>query len=209
MIKIIFVCVIQVIIKVKVVNSREAIVISFHESNIRGNNSLGRNIFSDKRCAVLVNNIKTGSNGYYRIAFSVQKGFIRKNINASTKYYHKGVALVDYDLIRNTFSEIMQDSIEMLMSVYADTKDTIPSIYNNFNKISFMSFGHATVNNICLLLDMYTSFSGFSSGKEVLVDIAGNLMYNLEYNKRQELRYAIQARYEGSRNKLYIAIMGD
>ena len=87
---------IQLVIKVDDLDPKRPIVLSFHESNKDGKFMQGNKDFSDKLCAVIVDNVKQFGERDYRVGYTVQRGFIVAYIDSVTKYYSKDIALVDY-----------------------------------------------------------------------------------------------------------------
>lgn len=202
---------IGLVIKI-VKNTSCPLVLSFHESNIRGKYTTSGNAFDNKLCAVLVEGINSIVNDgkLTNVAFVVQRGFITYRIDAVTEYLRNEVALVKHSVIVDNFIFTLNNIVDGLQSQYF-TQVTgsrfISTTGMPMHNVSFMSFGFATVNNISLLIDMYAYFTNQLT-KAYLVDVAINLLSEVSPNKYKSILRVLKGRYEGSNNGLYLALKG-
>lgn len=196
---------IEFIIKIKIESNHDALVVSFHESNNRGSNSLGGHTFGDMLCAVLVDNVTSRGNSGFGVEYTVQRGFLRTSVHSFVQYYKNGIALVRYAEIKHQFDGLMQNILNRLSELHLSVSD-VPVITQETNKLSFMSYGHATINNICYLLDLYTHFKSVANDRVVIMGIALAIIDEMPDYKKAELKIALDNRYKNSNNKLYIAI---
>lgn len=199
---------IQLVIKVYDVDPKRPIVLSFHESNKNGKQMKGGVDFSDKPCAVLLDNARQASDTLFAVDYIVQRGFITAKIHSLTKYYNNDVALVDYSDIKEIFMQSVQQLIQQLQSNYYFEESSSLNLNVSsvtFEGISFMSFGYATVNNICLLIDIFSRYRDTKS-KQAVSEIAMCLLSEVSNSKLNEIKAALAERYLGSENKLYLAI---
>ncbi len=193
------------VIKIRETNKEKPMVVSFHESNIHGNFTSGQKIFSDKPCAVLVDKVTQLINGY-SVDYTVQRGFIRYNINSATALYNNGVALVKFHDIKEVFDNTMQLMFEQLQQNYIDAENSEAPVVikrTDTGKLSFMSIGFATVNNVYLLLDLFAQYTDFKS-RSILVEMTNNLIEEMPLNKKEELKIALEHKFGSNyNNKLY------
>ena len=200
---------IGLVIKI-VKNTSCPLVLSFHESNIRGKYTTSGNAFDNKLCAVLVEGVNSVANDEQltNVAFVVQRGFITYRIDAVTEYLRNGVALVKHSVIADNFMFTLNNIVDGLQSQYFTQmacSRLISATGMPMHNVSFMSFGFATVNNISLLIDMYGYFTNQLT-KAYLVDVAINLLSEVAPSKSKAILGVLKGRYEGSNNGLYLAL---
>ena len=202
---------INLVIKI-VKNESCPLVLSFHESNIKGKYITSGTAFDNKLCAVLVEGINSVVNNgqLTNVAFVVQRGFITYRIDAVTEYLRNGVALVKHSVIADNFMSTLNTIVEGLQSQYF-TQETgsrlISGMSMPMHNVSFMSFGFATVNNISLLIDMYAYFTNQLT-RAYLVDVAINLLSEVSSSTSKSILGVLKERYGGSNNGLYLALKG-
>lgn len=197
---------IEFVIKIKIENNHDVLVVSFHESNNRGSNSLGGCTFSGMPCAVLVDRVTSRVGSGFGVEYTVQRGFLRAaGIHSFVQYYKNGVALVGYSDIKSQFDGLMQNILNRLSELHLSVSST-PVVTQETNKLSFMAYGHATINNICYLLDLYTRFKSVAKDRVVIMGIALAIIDEMPDYKKAELKLALDNRYKNSNNKFYISI---
>ena len=199
---------IQLVIKVYDADPKRPIVLSFHESNKKGKPIKGGVDFSDKPCAVLSDNARRASDRFFAVDYTVQRGFISAQIHSLTEYCNNDMALVNYSDIREVFMQTMYQLIQKLQNNYYSEEQlslnlSVSSVA--LEGISFMFFGYATVNNICLLIDMFSKYRDPRS-KQAVSEIAMCLLSEVSSSKLNEIKAALFERYSGLQNKLYLAI---
>ena len=195
---------ISMVIKLKETNPNTPMIISFHESNIHSNNTAGQKDFSDKLCAVIVDKAVELHNGY-GVDYTVQRGFIRYNVHSSTNYYSKDVALVNYKDIKNIFDDTITLAFEQLQINYGELEEEAPVVISrkDTGKLSFMSIGFATANNVYLMLDLYSQYTD-SKSRAVILEITNNIIDEMPLLKQKELKKALEDKFgDKYNNKLY------
>lgn len=201
---------VKLVIKLKNLRStQDTIVVSFHESNIKGGNSLGRRDFSDKPCAVFINKLNTIEQDYYPVDFVVQRGFLRYNIRSFTKYVNKDIALINYSDIESRYALSLGSILARLNDMYySDNSRSIQPILDliNIKEISFMSFGYCDVNNLSYLIDIYSQVHS-NSERSVIVDIATNLVDEIPYERQLEIKEGLISKYGVGNNKLCTSLI--
>lgn len=197
---------ISLVIKLDETNKNKPMIISFHESNLHGNNSIGQKDFLDKKCAVIVDKVTELHTGY-GVDYSVQRGFIKYNIHSSTLYFNKGVALVNYRDIKTIFDDTLNNIFERLYQTYGTSEGGIVTVdRKDTGKISFMSMGYAVVNNICLMIDLFAQYKDTRS-RFIISEITSNIISEMTLLEQTELKQALEDKFDtGYKNELYISI---
>ena len=199
---------VSLVIKVNNLDRNKPIVLSFHESNVNSSYVVGNRDFSDKLCAVLVESVVERPMGY-GVDYIVQRGFISHKVHSSTLYFNNGVALVRHTDISVMLDDTMSSLWEKLrLTYYGEEVDKLPMFVDRLNsgRLSFMSLGFATANNLCLLIDMFAQYTDTNS-RRVLSEITMNLLSETPLDRLKQIKVALQEKYSGSRNKLYLAIV--
>lgn len=195
---------ISMVIKINKSDKQRPVVVSFHESN-KGNkyrHGCGNKISG--KCAVLADYQNKNTLGY-NVSFVVQRGFIRYTIETSVEHVINGVAMVDYGRIKYKLDSLINILFDRIRDGYLSKyNDGIPVIIDDkqSNKLSFMSLGFATVNNICLMLDLYSQYTDRES-RSAIVEMSTTIIEEIPDYKAKEIRIALRERYGGSNNKLY------
>jgi hypothetical protein len=201
---------VNLVIKLRETDKNRPMIISFHESNIHSRNSGIHRDFSDKPCAVLIERYTELQNGY-GVDYIVQRGFIRYKMHSSTLQMHNNVALINYIDVKSVFNDTMKNVYRQLEINYLDSDikdDSTPVVVAqyNVNDLSFMSIGYATVNNVCLLLDLYSQYTDTKS-RAVVIEITTNVIEEMPLLKQKELKSALEEKYRSSyNNELYKVI---
>lgn len=196
---------VKMVIKLNDSNRNKAVVVSFHESNVFGKYNQGSVDFSDKLCAVFVDRVEK-VDSYYSVDYTVQRGFLRHSIHSVASYFSNGVALIDYKYIKSRFTETMTYIFDSLYKVYGEPSGSFVLRELSFNRLSFMSQGYDTVNNICYLIDLYSMYTDAKS-RAVFVDVVNNLVNEVTDEKLSEIRTALVEKYGNFDNKLYKAVI--
>lgn len=196
---------IKMVIKINESNKNKPVVVSFHESNIRGNYVHAGVDFSDKLCAVFVDKVEDVGD-YFSVDYTVQRGFLRHGIHSQSGYFSNGVALIEYKYIKSRFTETMQYVFDSLYRVYGDSQSEFVLKDLNVGKLSFMSEGYGTVNNICYLIDLYENYTDVKS-RAVFIDVVLNLIDEISDLRLLEIRTALKEKFGNFDNKLYRAVL--
>ena len=201
----------SILIKIHNMDGDSPIVISFHESNSKGRSRKRHTELQGTRCAVIVDGVKEVINKGYHINFTLQKGFLRYNLEADTLYYNKGVALIPYELMSDHLDSAMRLRLQqMAVSYYGE--DSNADIYYNttvptrFDDLSFLSYGFSTTNNICMLLDLFSKTTDVRS-RVAIIDLSCKLLMESSLIKRQEIISALKVKYPLN-NKVVQALIG-
>lgn len=206
---------VKLVIKLRKKNNTEMILVSFHESNIIRHASNvkkmtqipGSGLDPNKMCAVIVdtvNDIRDSGGMRYAIKFTVQRGFIVRIMSCFSDYYAKGVAFVKYDIIRANYQSMIDNLLDKLRDTYCDNVSN-SIIGLNIDKVSIISFGYSVVNNISLLIDCFSFYTG-KSDRRMLIEIANNILAEVPIEKAKELGNALKDKYESTaeyNNQLY------
>lgn len=186
---------IKMVIKVDDTDKNKPIVISFHESVPRGKPSQGGSDFSDKHCAVLVDRVEQRCNGF-GVEYTVQRGFIRQTIHSATAYYNSGVALVKFSDIKNAFDDTMTLVYDNMQKLHCNDQSALWSVSRiDTRELTFLALGFDDVNNIILLLDLYSKYTDKYS-RAVLVQMAVSLISQIPAVKQTELKVALEEKYD-------------
>lgn len=202
---------VKLIIKINERDKNKPVVVSFHESNIDGRYVKGGKLFIDKPCAVIIDDYIQNSVDTYTVMFTVQRGFIAYSFTTYSGYLSNGVALVNAKVINSHYESRMRDILGVLLNTYCtNVEDMINLPFDNNLSLSYMSFsslGETNVNKLCLLIDMYAKFTDGKS-RQVLTDVARNMLVSLAKADLLVIKTALRDRYKGTGNKLYNFIEG-
>lgn len=197
---------ISVLIKLSSVDSDSPIIVSLQESHIYSRN---RDL-NEKLCAVLIDTAHEICCGY-SIDFVEQNGLIRGTIHAFTDYYEGGVALIRYSYVTSYWKDVLNNRLTKLTELYYTEQKSVNvldmTIVGDVYNMSFISYGYATVNNICMLLDLYTMFADDGQSKAYISDIAVNILLEVPNKKYEEIADALRVKHDISRNKLLDALL--
>lgn len=204
----------SMLIKIKDLDSDAPIVVSFHESNVKGTDRHSDVNFEDKPCAIFYD-IKNSVGDKYAILYTIQKGLIQYGAESIVCYADNDIALVDYADIKKVVYSNFVARIDALSSTYLqedqesrvilrDRKEVVKS-----DRLSFMAYGYRAENNVILLSDIYGVLSNDTAIKRLTVDLALRIITSLDEGRRNELIAAVKYRFENSRsrNKLIDAII--
>lgn len=186
------------------------VVISFHESNKAGKFMSGKKTFNDKKCAVIVDQVREIPGGY-AVTYTIQRGFVRFQVNSATIYYHKGIALVDYADIEEEYTNILKNIFQNIQDTYLENiSKGAPLLVRDIktNEISFMSNGFATVNNLSLMLDLYNQYTDTNS-RAMIVEIVGNLIEEMPDARKIELKKALGKTFGRDKNNNLLGIINN
>lgn len=157
--------------------------------------SLDKENFLDKPCAVLIDRkgFPCGVVGDLRtqVTFIVQRSFIRSNIKVRVKDIQNGVALVEYETIRDEYQGRLSKILNDLQLTY-ENGDIVREITPDFKDVAFLSNGYSAVNYICLLLD---SFEVIPKGKNVIIELVNNILSEMPVESASELIATLIRRY--------------
>ena len=201
---------IAMVIKINVSDKEKPIIVSFHESNISSKYTSGVvHIPKDGKCAVIVDKVEDAGLGY-SVEYSIQRGFIRYTIQSCTTQVNKDIALVDYNEIKSKLDNSMNNIFIKIRDTYLGRSNSNKVLVlgddKDGSKLSFMSIGFASVNNICLMVDLYSQYTDASS-RTVLVDMCFRMLSEIRIERIEEIRHALKTRYGSSNNGLYRSIM--
>lgn len=199
----------SLLMKVRLQKQFDGLVISFHESNVGNIPLRGGEEFDDRLCAVFVDSaVRNGDVGYH-VGYTVQHGFIRVDVEADTAYYYpNGVALVPYAAIREKVLGLLYRYIGNLYKVYSSKRDTLDVAVESLSDLSFMANGFATINNLCLFIDLYAVLPP-ESGK-VVITFTGDILDAVPDGLRPGYLKALCSKYGVNYgNKLYQYIVSE
>ena len=202
---------VSMLIKLDESNTDKPLIVSFHESNSKHKNKFNYVDFSLKPCAILIEAIKSEivNTGEKSVNYFIQKGFMRLSIESFTPYVNNDVALVKYNDIEKAIRNSMDRLFDYLRNMYTD-EDTggMPLLDLSSNKLSFLSFGYATVNNINLLIDLYATNTTVAA-RSVIVSIANNLLDEIPDNNKLTIREALIQKFGINYNNKLFSIAVD
>lgn len=203
---------IALLIKIKNYKGNNAMVISFHESNIGGRNLRRKVNYFDKKCAVIVDEVNEIATGHYSVNYTIQRGFIRySKIKSTTEYYFKGVALVNYEDIKFVIDDLLKEIFSKLYLTYVNDETSLYVGHSLMEKIdssdvSFMSLGNNIVNNMQLLIDL-NSRSPERMVRLWLIELAQNILIEVPKENLDVVKEALIEKYrygdEDYDNELY------
>lgn len=186
---------IKLVIKIDDSDKNKPLIVSFHESNklnkYRTNTS---NNLKSMKCAVIVDYSEQTKSNEYLVKYCVQRGFIvHSSITSFTHYLCNDVALVDYNDIKNRFDKTLNDMLILISNTYYNDASTLGALNVmevDSDKLSFMSNGFATVNNIYFLIDMYSQYTDTNS-RMALADVTLGIISELSNTRREEIKIAL------------------
>lgn len=198
----------RMIIKLDERDKNNPVIVSFHESNIEkgGSHSFQSGVynFSDKPCALLIDSVNNVG-GSYVISTNIQTGFIRYRLTTEAIACNNDVALVDYDNINSQVTVILNTLFDKLASVYL-ISSSVPEFSNKNNCISFSGRGYATINQLIMIIDLYSAYTDSNSVK-VLSEMMLNIVSELDKESRLAILSALEKRYgKRPRNRLAISL---
>ena len=190
------------------VSKPDKLVISFHESNMRGTFVSGGKDFSNRPCIVLTDMISPLPNGY-SASFTVQRGFIDTVVTTYTDNYQSGYTAIPYFRIYEQFRGILQGIMGNIITYYGNNID--PSFFTitekGFSRLTFMSLGYAGINNIVLLIDLFSSLHDNLSRASLMQLVIG-LLAELPLERVKMIQTALKSRNLGKSNALCDLVMG-
>ena len=197
---------VKLVLKFEVINSVELLIVSFHESMLGDKYNTSHYDFSKKPCAVIINNAINRDDIYY-VSYTMQRGFIREyNIQSQTKFVKNDLALVHFSDFNYVFMNKLNSEYTRLCNIYNENIGY--DIIDINAKISFMSYGFEVINNISMLIDLYS----MSNNKETylnIIDVTNNLLAELNDSDLECLRNTIKAKYGiGYDNKVFKLVTG-
>lgn len=195
---------VKLLIKINNFNTNKPMIISFHESNYAGSNRTGAVDFSDKPCAVFVNECEQRGS-YYRVHYLIVRGMLTLTIASTSRYYSNGVALVEFADIKKELDDTMSNILHDIQCAYLGGVKHKSFDSVNSTRLSFMAFGYATVNNICLLLELFSQYTDEKS-RLAISSMTFHLLEETTVENREEILDALKVKYDGTSNKLYLAI---
>lgn len=147
--------------------------------------------FSDKPCAVLVDGVNNIA-GTYSISAYIQTGFIRYNLIDTAIALYKDVALINYSSIERNVNNISDILFNRLASAYASSG--VPTFGNLNNIASFSGRGYAVINQLILIIDLYSAYTDANSVK-VLVEMMRNIISELEISEKRSILNALVSKF--------------
>lgn len=189
------------LIKLQRINGQKPVVLSFHESNLDGRNRKIQTDFTQKACAVIVDNVKQVA-GKYIVDYTIRKGFLRYAMQSVTSKYSKGIALVNYREIKQYLDVVLQDRLEELSVQYYGANSTfLPELAHAQNvqadKLSFLSYGFSTVNTICMLVDLFSTTTN-AARRLMLTDLAEQVFTEATVLRQAEIVVGLQEKFQGT-----------
>lgn len=197
------------LIKTDIYDKQSPLIISFHESNIKGNllMSDNRNLKNDVLCAVIPEKIKKINENENTVAAFIayiQHGFIRIKMERRTSMYGHGAVIVKYRHIAEEYDLYINEMYKFIEKRHFSNQE-YPVIDDNFtdadksvNRVgyenfSFPSFGHMDINSFYFLEDAYRVASSVDETRMIRAE-AIELRNRLGSKRFEELREAVLAR---------------
>lgn len=198
----------RMIIKLDERDKNNPVIVSFHESNIerKGSHTFQSGVkdFSDKPCALIIDTVNHIA-GDYVISTSIQTGFIRYRLTANAIACNNDVALIDYNDINQHVNKILDTLFDKLASVYL-VSNTVPEFSNKNDCVSFSGRGYAIINQLILILDLYSKYPDTNSIK-VLTEMMRNIVSELDNKSRLTILSALEKRFgKTPRNRLAVSL---
>jgi hypothetical protein len=194
----------QMVIRLNVCDKENPMIVSFHESNDRIKKS-----YFDKPCAVFVEHAQ-GIDAEYLVDYIIHDGFIKTDISTFTSAYKDSIALVDYWQIENyksaNINQFLKQIAELLSDdEYLEEQNPVVLGKKEFGCMSFLSYGYNHVNNICMLIDLYSLYKDKMSFS-ILAELTDGILSNMSENEIEKLQIKLKSQYDNKKNKLYEAI---
>lgn len=183
---------VAMVIKIDVKDKSRPLVVSFHEGNVGGRYTSGKQDFdAGMKCAVFISDVQQKEQSVFSVSYVVQRGFLRHNIMSDTSYVMKDVALVDYSDIKGSVSR----EISMLYSYICDKYMQLQRrVTLSAQDVSFVGRGYTYISNIVLLIDMFAVIKDISE-RAVMLDVVRGIVASLTVDIRGKVRDALVARY--------------
>lgn len=184
------------------------VVVSFHESNRMGRLISGKDIssISDTSVVVITDSSKMLPNGAYEVEYTIQRGMIRFKVKSQTIYYNKGIAVVPYKDIDDRLNELVGKIMKNIEDEFNGGNALVLS--DTSNKLSFISYGHTHINQICTMIDKFEHAN--NKERYGILAITANIVESLSDIAKGELYEALYERFGkfvNVKNKLYIDVM--
>lgn len=194
---------VDIVIKLNETNKEKPIIISFHESKFTSSNI----DLKSKPCAVIIDRVLGSGDNIYNVEFTIQKGFIRRKINCSTRYLSKDTALINYKYIESEFLSVMQLIFDEMSSLYGDSNriDSININNKRLNTFSILSYGYSAVNNLIMFIDMYDKYTDNKS-RMAFASVASEIIFEIPTQQFENIKDALESKYANYNNSLYLTI---
>lgn len=199
-----FICVIDNLYRVSVyikINARqfEEIIVSFHESNVRGvakTNDLIK-VDIEKYVAIFADSIcsKISEENKYIIKAFFQRGLLELPLELPAMKC-QDVFVVEKNAINQQFIAYCNDYIRDLYTSDLDLDFDRIQVFSMLQQISFTSYGKDTFSSLSLLVDslcIQKDYVSKSVADSALVTFAQNL--NLTGEQQEELKALLQEKY--------------
>lgn len=169
--------------------------------------------FSDKLCAVIVDEVSAtylegGQECSAHIAFTLQRSFIRSNVKVIVHHMNKGIALVEHSKVEDIYQDEINHLLNGLQDIYYEgTEEQRLRLIRNH--VFFLGYKYSVANNVCLLLDCFTTYTD-SIRRSVVLEVVNDLLSKIPIESAPELRAALDDKYGriiGYDNGLYRQIL--
>lgn len=201
---------VSLVIKVDESNKNRPVVVSFHESNRGGVTRRSVGLDTSELCGVVVDNVTASGSDYY-VKYTVQRGFIRHTLTASSSYVCNDIALVPLADISSRFDRDLSHLVRKLMQKNVvsdfDIQTEIVDAYVNVDKFSFPAIGRDPLNVLCMLIDISSEVRN-NVHVGVIGHLALSILSDLSITRRSEVLDALRCKYGTSPNRLYNALIG-
>lgn len=195
----------------------DTLIISFHESNLSGNYVYGKSerLKPDSLCAVFPDKIGEKELNAYPIEYTIQRGFIVHRFKSRTEYIRNDIAVVPYREIADQFASHMNATFEQLKTMYYDVDNDLTEVatVSTVSRLSFLSLGHADLNNIVFLVELFNRFERNVQNRRLIADIAIGLIDEIPTMRKQELLEGLKQRFpietQKNTNELYKYLLGE
>ena len=189
---------VELVIKIQNLNSKnETVLISFHESSDKNGYILNKrsSIKDDEYCVVICDDIGEKECNRFSIKYTVQRGFIRQQLSGRTAYISKDAALVKYSDIKSVFDDSLGQIKDTLVEMYYDSENNSSVTFSTrkSDRVSFMSFGHADVNNLSFLIEVFEA-THKKTHKQIIADVAVGLFEELSPSRKLDVVTALEKR---------------
>lgn len=197
----------KLIMKFLIINNCDMLVVSFHESKLKGALLRSNAEFNDKPCAVFIDD-KQKFSDYYTVNYIVQRGFMRVLNSSVTKYVNEDIALINHSDIKDIFDLKISKEYDYLVSIYSSITGLETPNISGIKNFSFLSYGYNLLNNISMLIDMYENISDNKLNIEI-IDVTNNILSLLDNDTLENLKEILLKKYGiGYNNKLYRLVVG-
>jgi hypothetical protein len=188
----------RLVIKINEAVKSTPMIISFQESKHKGMSIAGRADFSNKKCAVIIEN-DTDYETVTSVRYTVQRGFIQKKIKSGTMDCVGNVALVKYSDIKDEFDTTMNLFFDQLQENFgSDIIKTTPVVVlrRDTGKLSFVSNGFDSPDIINFMLDLYSTYMDAKSRK-IIADMTEGLLEEISVERKDSIREAVESNFRG------------